>query len=142
MIKHRLNTVKHSLLVEKDRGNACRKNQEKNEPFFFGEFFYRSQFLRRRLQLILSNVPLESQCHPQYLKILFQNFFIPSNNRHLSPETTATYRVIKNTILSKHSLHLINNSQLAQTWISPCQVLQERRCFYQHLKSYRKPSKT
>jgi hypothetical protein len=32
MIKHRLNTVKHSLLVEKDRGNAC---------FFFLANFFR-----------------------------------------------------------------------------------------------------
>jgi hypothetical protein len=40
MIKHRLNTVKHRLLVEKDRGNACRKNQEKKRAVFFvGEFF-------------------------------------------------------------------------------------------------------
>jgi hypothetical protein len=39
IIKHRLNTVKHSLLVEKDRGNACRKNQKKKEPVFFGELF-------------------------------------------------------------------------------------------------------
>ena len=39
MIKNRLNTVKHRLLVEKDRGNACRKNQEKNEPFFLANFF-------------------------------------------------------------------------------------------------------
>ncbi len=38
MIKHRLNTVKHRLLVEKDMGNACRKNQEK-QAIFFGEFF-------------------------------------------------------------------------------------------------------
>ncbi len=40
MIKHRLNTVKHRLLVEKDRGNACSKNLEKkNEPFFLANFF-------------------------------------------------------------------------------------------------------
>ncbi len=32
--------VKHHLLVEKDRGNACRKNQEKKTSrFCFGEFF-------------------------------------------------------------------------------------------------------
>jgi hypothetical protein len=36
MIKHRLNMVKHPLLVEKDRGNACRKNQEKKRAVFFG----------------------------------------------------------------------------------------------------------
>jgi hypothetical protein len=39
MIKHRLNTVKHRLLVEKDRGNACRKNQEKKRAFFLANFF-------------------------------------------------------------------------------------------------------
>jgi hypothetical protein len=39
MIKHRLNTVKHSLLVEKDRDNACRKNQEKKQAFFIAKFF-------------------------------------------------------------------------------------------------------
>jgi hypothetical protein len=39
MIKHRLNTVKHRLLVEMDMGKACRKNQEKKPAFFFGEFF-------------------------------------------------------------------------------------------------------
>ncbi len=39
MVKHRLNKVKHRLLVEKDRGNECRKNQEKKMSHFFGEFF-------------------------------------------------------------------------------------------------------
>ncbi len=39
MIKHRLNTVKHRLIVEKDRGNACRKNQEKKPAFFLANFF-------------------------------------------------------------------------------------------------------
>ncbi len=40
MIKHCLNTVKHRLLVEKDRGNACRKNQEKKTSrFFLANFF-------------------------------------------------------------------------------------------------------
>jgi hypothetical protein len=36
--KHCLNTVKYCLLVEKDRGNTCRKNQEKNQPFFWQIF--------------------------------------------------------------------------------------------------------
>jgi hypothetical protein len=31
--------MKHHPLVEKDRGNACRKNREKNEPFFLANFF-------------------------------------------------------------------------------------------------------
>jgi hypothetical protein len=36
--------------VEKDRGYTWNKNQEKKfSRFFFGEFFKRSQFLRRRL---------------------------------------------------------------------------------------------
>ncbi len=39
MIKHRLNTVKHRLLVEKDRGNACRKNQDKKTSLFFWRIF-------------------------------------------------------------------------------------------------------
>jgi hypothetical protein len=39
MIKHCLNTVKHRLLVEKDRGNACRKNQEKKRAVFFWRIF-------------------------------------------------------------------------------------------------------
>ncbi len=39
MIKHRLNTVKHRLLVEKDRGNACRKNQEKKRAVFVWRIF-------------------------------------------------------------------------------------------------------
>jgi hypothetical protein len=39
MIKHRLNTVKHRLLVEKDRGNACRKNQENKQAVFLANFF-------------------------------------------------------------------------------------------------------
>jgi hypothetical protein len=34
MIKHRVNTVKHRLLVEKDRGNACGKNQGKKRAVF------------------------------------------------------------------------------------------------------------
>ncbi len=38
MIKHHLNMVKHRLLVEKDRGNACRKNQEKKSRFFVNFF--------------------------------------------------------------------------------------------------------
>jgi hypothetical protein len=41
MIKHRLNTVKHHLLVEKDRGNACRKYQEKKTSRFFLANFFR-----------------------------------------------------------------------------------------------------
>ncbi len=41
MIKHRLNTVKHCLLVEKDKGNACRKNQEKKTSRFFLTNFFR-----------------------------------------------------------------------------------------------------
>jgi hypothetical protein len=41
MKKHRLNTVKHRLLVEKDRGNACRKNQEKKPSRFFLANFFR-----------------------------------------------------------------------------------------------------
>jgi hypothetical protein len=41
MIKRRLNTVKHRLLVEKDRGNACRKNQEKKTSRFFLANFFR-----------------------------------------------------------------------------------------------------
>jgi hypothetical protein len=39
MTKHRLNTVKHRLLVEKDRGNTCRKNQEKKTSRFFWRIF-------------------------------------------------------------------------------------------------------
>ncbi len=39
MIKHRLNTLKHRLLVEKDRGNACRKNQGKKKGRFFWHIF-------------------------------------------------------------------------------------------------------
>jgi hypothetical protein len=39
MKKHRLNTVKHRLLVEKDRGNAVEKIRKKKRAFFFGEFF-------------------------------------------------------------------------------------------------------
>jgi hypothetical protein len=41
MKKHRINTVKHRLLVEKDRGNACRKNQEKKTSRFFLANFFR-----------------------------------------------------------------------------------------------------
>jgi hypothetical protein len=41
MIKHCLNTVKHCLPVEKDRGNACRKNQEKKTSRFFLANFFR-----------------------------------------------------------------------------------------------------
>jgi hypothetical protein len=44
MIKHRLNTVKHRLLVEKDRGNACGKNQEKKRAFFLANFLEVSVF--------------------------------------------------------------------------------------------------
>ncbi len=39
MIKHCLNTVKHCLPVEKDMGNACRKNQKKTSRFFLANFF-------------------------------------------------------------------------------------------------------
>jgi hypothetical protein len=39
MIKHCLNTVKHCLPVEKDRDNACRKNQEKKTSSFFWRIF-------------------------------------------------------------------------------------------------------
>ncbi len=39
MIKHRLNTMKYRPLVEKDRGNACRKNQEKKMSLFFWRIF-------------------------------------------------------------------------------------------------------
>ncbi len=41
MKKHRLNTMKHRLLVEKDRGNACRKNKEKKTSRFFLANFFR-----------------------------------------------------------------------------------------------------
>jgi hypothetical protein len=36
--------VKHRLLVEKNRGNTCRKNQEKKNVPFFANFFYVSVF--------------------------------------------------------------------------------------------------
>jgi hypothetical protein len=39
LVKHCPDTMKHRLFVEKDKGNACRKNQEKKRAFFFGEFF-------------------------------------------------------------------------------------------------------
>jgi hypothetical protein len=39
MVKHRLNMMKHRLLVEKDRGNTCRKNQEKKWSIFLANFF-------------------------------------------------------------------------------------------------------
>jgi hypothetical protein len=35
LVKHCLNMMKHRLLVEKDKGNTFRKNQEKKEPFFW-----------------------------------------------------------------------------------------------------------
>ncbi len=41
MIKHCLNTVKHCLPVEKDRGNACRKKQGKKRGRFFLANFFR-----------------------------------------------------------------------------------------------------
>jgi hypothetical protein len=41
MIKHCLNTVKHCLPVEKDRGTSCRKNQEKKTSSFFLANFFR-----------------------------------------------------------------------------------------------------
>jgi hypothetical protein len=43
-VKHRQNTVKHRLLVEKESGNECRKNQDKNEPFFLRIFLEVSVF--------------------------------------------------------------------------------------------------
>ncbi len=41
MIKHRLNTLKHRLYVEKDKSDACRKNQEKKPCCFFLANFFR-----------------------------------------------------------------------------------------------------
>jgi hypothetical protein len=60
IIKHLLNTVKHRLLVEKERGNACRKNPEKKLAFFWQIFLEVSVFTAPAVQQVWGGGVLES----------------------------------------------------------------------------------